>query len=297
MSTAHKKKHTTSKKVTTKSNVILEPKNETEVPSPLTSDALQPIGIQPMQAESNVASVPEAPLSSEKIVKVEQNQSVTTVEDAVPTAPAVQPVAFEMPETEPTTLSAPIVGAPVSAAPVVSAPASSDPLAGFKEKLQQDSSSSIPAKKNFMWPILFIFVIALAILGGVFIYKQGIIKTEKVNEVVLTPAPIRTVSPTIAKVDLSKYEVKILNGSETEGEAGRQKISLEEEGFTISAIGNATESDYTDTIIQAKKEVESAFLDELKKVLELSFSVGKQEELPDDADSDVVVIIGSKKAN
>ena len=172
-----------------------------------------------------------------------------------------------------------------------------DPLTEFKEKMteeEENPTSDTPPEKNFMWPILFVVFLALALLAGIFIYKQGVKKQEKINVVTLSVTPTLTPEPTKAKIDLSKYEIKILNGSEVEGEAGRQKSNLEGEGFTVSTIGNAAKSDYTKTIIQAKKEVDQAYLAKLKSVLEESFVVGEAEELPEDAESNVIIIIGSQ---
>lgn len=171
-----------------------------------------------------------------------------------------------------------------------------DPLTDFKEKMSEEEESPMsnqPQKKNFMWPILFIFIIALVLLGGIFVYKQGMNKGTDVNVVTLSPTPTTIPTPTIT-VDLSKYEIQILNGSEVDGEAGRQKANLEAEGFTISSVGNADSSDYTKTIIQAKADVDKGFLDKLKSVLEESFVVGDNEELSEDEDPDVIVIIGSE---
>ena len=171
-----------------------------------------------------------------------------------------------------------------------------DPLTDFKEKMSEEEEvpvSSKPPKKNYMWPILFIFIIALALLGGIFVYKQSMNKGADVNVVTLSPTPTVVPSPTIA-LDLSKYPVEILNGSGVDGEAGKQKTNLEAEGFTVSSVGNADNSDYTETIIQAKETVDQAFLDKLKSILEKSFVVGETEELSEDEDSDVIVIIGSE---
>lgn len=171
-----------------------------------------------------------------------------------------------------------------------------DPLTEFKEKMSEEEEQPVPSEpsqKNFMWPILFVVFLALATLIGIFIYKQGMNKGPNVNVVTLSPTPTAIPEPTKA-VDLTKYEIKVLNGSEVDGEAGRQKESLEKEGFTVFSIGNAANSNYTETIIQAKKDVNSAYLNKLKSVLELSFAVGEQEELSEDADSDVIVIIGSQ---
>lgn len=170
-----------------------------------------------------------------------------------------------------------------------------DPLTDFKEKMSEEEEASVsnmPPKKNYMWPILFIFIIALALLGGIFVYKNST-KSEKVNVVTLSPTPTTMPTPTIT-VDLSKYPIEILNGSGVDGEAGREKANLEQEGFTVASVGNADNSDYTKTIIQAKATVSQAFLDKLKSVLEKSFVVGEGEELSEDEDSDVIVIIGSE---
>lgn len=184
---------------------------------------------------------------------------------------------------------------------IIEAPAESssskDPLTDFKEKMNEEEKSVLDEsqKKNYMWPILFIFIIVVVFLTGVFIYKQGIFKGEKANVVSPSPTPTITPEPTKITVDLTKYEIEIQNGSEAAGEAGRQQASLEEEGFTVSSIGNADNSDYTETIIKAKKEVEKTFLDELKSVLEKTFTVGEVKTLPDSASSSVVVILGTKK--
>ncbi len=170
-----------------------------------------------------------------------------------------------------------------------------DPLMSFKEKMSEEESlpSDMPAKKNFMWPILFIFIIALLMLGGIFAYKNNT-KSEKVNVVTLSPTPIVMPEPTKA-IDLSKYSIKILNGSGVAGEAGRQKTNLETEGFTVSSAGNADNSDYKSTIIKAKEKVDKAFLDKLKSVLGSTFTLGEIETLSDDTATPVVIIVGTKK--
>lgn len=174
-------------------------------------------------------------------------------------------------------------------------PKTEDPLLDFKEKMieEEKSSPNASAKKNYMWPILFVFIIAIASLIGMFIYRNVVSKSEKINVVSLSPTPTAIPEPT-KTVDLKKYEIKILNGSEVAGEAGRQKDSLQEEGFTVSSVGNADKSDYTKTIIQAKRTVDKDFLDKLKSVLEVSFNMGDNEELPEDSDPDIIVILGSQ---
>lgn len=173
---------------------------------------------------------------------------------------------------------------------------SEDALTNFKEKMkEEESASSAPPEKNFMWPILLVFILALLLLLGIFLYKSRGVNIENKTNVAM-PSPVPTVIPEPTKaVDLTKYEIEIQNGSGISGEAGRQKTSLESEGFTISATGNADNSDYANTIIQAKKEVEKAFIDKLKSVLGDTFALGESEVLPDSSSVPVVVIIGTKK--
>lgn len=148
-------------------------------------------------------------------------------------------------------------------------------------------------KKNVLLPILVIVLLGIAVLGGLFLYRQNFSKKiEKIKEVSLSPTPIEKVTP--KPLDLSKFKIEILNGSGIEGQASSQKTDLESMGFVVAAIGNADNGDYTTTLIQTKKDVDKAFLDKLRTVLEESFEVST-EELDEDAKTDVVIIIGSKK--
>jgi hypothetical protein len=173
-----------------------------------------------------------------------------------------------------------------------------NPLSDFKEKVEEEMNMPAKPQKNYMWPILFIFIIAIVLLAGVFAYKQGMFKEigEKSKVTTVSPTPTSAVTPSPAKtIDLTKYEIEILNGSEVDGEASRQKTNLEGEGFIISSIGNADSTDYTDTIIKTKTEVSEDFIAKLKSVLGSVFTVGETESLSEDSSVPVVVIIGTKK--
>lgn len=229
--------------------------------------------------------VESAPLSKpiEEVQNVPQAEQVNQANFTAPTAAPIQ--------SQPLAATMPMQAQDPNAEP----PLSSDPLAEFKGRLQNDSFSVPPQKKNFMWPILFVFIIALLALGGAYYYKQGGSKAEEAANIVpISQSPTEIPTPTVEEVDLSEYEIEILNGSGVEGEAGRQQTNLEDEGFTVSSIGNAEESDYTKTLIQAKEEVDKEFLDKLKEVLEKSFVVDETEILEEEAESDVIVIIGSE---
>ena len=176
-----------------------------------------------------------------------------------------------------------------------------NPLNKFKDRVNEEiNMQDKPRKKNYMWPILLIFIIAILLLAGVFAYKKGFLGIEKINIISSSPTPTPTVAPSSTPtpsvaVDLSEYEIEILNGSEVDGEASRQKDNLEGEGFTISSIGNADDSDYTDTIIEAKKDVDKNFIAKLKDALSNTFTVGEVQALSEDSSASVIVTLGTKK--
>lgn len=164
------------------------------------------------------------------------------------------------------------------------------------DPVKEDNKNQDHEKKNLLLPIIFIVLLGVAVLGGLFIYRQNFSNNqkEKVNVVSLSPTPKK--EPTPKPIDLSKYTISVLNGSETDGAASNLKSNLEGEGFEVPSIGNADSSEYTETVIQAKENVDKEYLAKLKTTLEESFTVGKIQTLDEDAETDVVVIIGSKTA-
>jgi len=103
-------------------------------------------------------------------------------------------------------------------------------------------------------------------------------------------------SPTPEKIDLSKYSITVLNGSGIKGEAAKVKDMLEEEGFSVVSVGNADASDYEKTILKAKEGVEAGFLDKLKSALSKSYVLASTQTLEKNDEDEIVVIIGSEKA-
>jgi hypothetical protein len=171
-----------------------------------------------------------------------------------------------------------------------------DPLSDFKEKVKEGLNMPDRPQKNYMWPVLFIFLIAIVLMAGVFAYKRGAFKGVKLNVASLTPTPTASPEPTKAVViDLAKYEIEILNGSGIDGEASRQKTSLEAAGFTVSSVGNADNSDYTDTILEAKSDVDADFIAKLKSTLSDTFTAVSTQTLSSDFAVPVEVILGTKK--
>lgn len=179
----------------------------------------------------------------------------------------------------------------------------------------------VPPKKSKLWLFAVVVLVIILIAGGVgFYFKSKSVKEppKKEKEAAVsasssatpasttsaTLAPTKTqVTPTASqasesasvKVDYSKYEILVLNGSGISGEAAKVKDSLEEKKFVVKDIDNAESSDYEKTIIKAKKAVPKEYLDALKKLLGKTYVLDTEEELRESASADVTIIIGSKK--
>lgn len=170
-------------------------------------------------------------------------------------------------------------------------------------------------KKN---PVLFFmivaavsFVLGLAVMAGLsYVFKdikavpvlstllnkpkptvasqKEVAATNKTEVVEPTIEP----SPTPAKVDLSQYTVKVLNGSGVSGEAARVKTKLTAAGFNVISTGNADASNYTKTEITIKKTVSKDALAKLQTELEKTYKVSTATATSTQT-ADIVVIIGS----
>lgn len=147
---------------------------------------------------------------------------------------------------------------------------------------------------NKKWFIILSILLLGAIIGGtVFFLNRGPAEdADATAEESTTPFPTEEPSPTEEPVDRAEYQIEVLNGSETAGEAGRLQEALEAAGYTVDSVANADNTDYTTTIIQAKADVSEAFLDELREELEKTYTLGTSETLDEEDEHDVVIIIG-----
>ncbi|MCL5091092.1 MAG: LytR C-terminal domain-containing protein [Patescibacteria group bacterium] len=173
-----------------------------------------------------------------------------------------------------------------------------DGLSAIFSPVNETPSIVNPPEKSNLLKILWIFLAFILgiFLGGLSVYLLTFSKSKPA----ITKEPIKeaqnqvlpTASPTEKPVDLAKYSIIVLNGGKTQGEAGRLKKSLEGEGFKIASTGNAANSNYKETIIKTKKEVEEVFLNQLKTFLSKTYTLSDNEVLSDSEKSDIVVIIG-----
>jgi len=170
-----------------------------------------------------------------------------------------------------------------------------------KEEPKSEPRKATEEKKSLwyiFWIMIPVAIIVGALAGGVFYFLNSVNKNAPSS----TPTPIESSLPTpssspSAAVDLSKYQIKVLNGSGIAGEAGRVQDILTSAEFKVSGTGNAETYDFTDTILQVRDKVEPAFITELTKTLSKTYSVSdKTEALPSGETADVIVLVGSSKA-
>lgn len=156
-------------------------------------------------------------------------------------------------------------------------------------------------KKILIWSGVAIVIGVLLGISWKLTYERGIVvgqqqMQEKQEKEALSKQKEITPTPTAEEIAKNKYPIEVLNGSGIAGEAARVKALLEKEGFAISAVGNADESDIAETTIQAKSSVIKGWIDILKTTLSESLIVSEPTSLDDEESTDVIVTVGSKKA-
>lgn len=166
---------------------------------------------------------------------------------------------------------------------------------------QQTDVKVIKEKSPVFWILVPGIFILGAILGGIFFYQKEVntIDAENTPTPVATPEVSVTPTPTTKaeqKIDVSEFDIAILNGSGIAGEAGKVKTLLEDAGFSVTSTGNAPTYDYTKTIIKAKSTVDNSVIEKLKEALLESYEVGDSQTLPSSSTTDIQVIVGSSKA-
>ena len=152
-------------------------------------------------------------------------------------------------------------------------------------------------------PVLWILIPGIfilgGILGGVVFYQKGVGSLD----VVESPTPIASTAPVIlptaspsANIDISKFDLAVLNGSGIAGEAGKVKDLLTKAGFNVTSTANAATYDYTETIIKAKSTVGASVIQKIKDALKKNYLIGDEQTLSSSATTDIQIIVGSSKA-
>lgn len=154
-------------------------------------------------------------------------------------------------------------------------------------------------------------VVILIIFGSGFIW-QNVVTNKKVTQSVATVSPKtkKTIKPTsaapvekpvveipsqppVAVINKQDYAVEVLNGTVTKGLAGQTKDFLTSKGYNVTAIGNATATNYEQTVIQAKVS-KQAIVPDLTSTLAERYSVIRGDQLAENDRFDIIIIVGRK---
>ena len=165
-----------------------------------------------------------------------------------------------------------------------------------------------PVKEKSSFNILWILIPGMLLLGlligGIFAYVFGIQKisssqptdSEETQNITVEPTVSPSIKPTASpSASLSKYKIKILNGSGIKGEAGKVQTLVETAGFTVLSTGNASTYDFTKTQISIKTGVDQEFITSLIKTLEKNYQL-EDTKTSSSQTNDVTVTVGSLKA-
>ena len=153
-------------------------------------------------------------------------------------------------------------------------------------------------KANYLWIIIPTALLVGALVGGLITYFSGISKLQTVEN---SPTPVVSIEPKAspsaspsASIKRSEIKLQVLNGSGTSGFAGKAKTYLEGLGYKDVAVGNAVSSDFAETEIQIKDNVEE-FLDTITTDLSKNYTVAKDTKtLTASSKYDVVITLGKK---
>lgn len=146
---------------------------------------------------------------------------------------------------------------------------------------------------------LILFIVIFAVTFGLFFViakgRGGGVTLPFVAGPTQTPTPEPTVAPPTptptVEVDRKTVKVRVLNGTGVAGQANGVKSILESKGYIGVTTGNADTYNYTQSVVQTKKEkafLEGVILEDIKA----SIASAQTSELEASDSADVVIIIG-----
>lgn len=149
------------------------------------------------------------------------------------------------------------------------------------------------SSRNIVVLILILIIACSVAFGAYYIYlnraqEQVVNEQDTVEQVI--------VQEENEVVDLSLYNINILNGSGEVGIASEVEETLLAEGFSIIDKGNADSYDFEETIIQLKPGISDSVFETIDRALNSDFTITQSADLlTEDFEYDVVIIIGERQ--
>jgi hypothetical protein len=171
-------------------------------------------------------------------------------------------------------------------------------------KVEKEIKPKKESSFNVLWILIPGMLLLGLLIGGIFAYFFGIQKISDSNKPNTTQNQDVTVEPTssptatplaLPSANLTKYKIKILNGSGISGEAGKVQTLIEAAGFTVLSTGNATTYDFTKTQITLKTGIDPDYVTALVTALSKNYQLGDPKTTSSQT-NDVTVTVGSLKA-
>ncbi len=171
------------------------------------------------------------------------------------------------------------------------------------EAVKEETKPQKDSSFNILWILIPGMLLLGLLIGGIFAYVFGIQKisdTEKTDSSETQNVTVKsTVSPTTKptaspSANLSKYKIKILNGSGIKGEAGKVQTLIESAGFTVLSTGNAATYDYTKTQITTKTGIDPNFISTLVATLKKNYQLEDPKTVTSQT-NDITVTVGNLK--
>ncbi len=157
-----------------------------------------------------------------------------------------------------------------------------------------NNAVTLEESNGLRWVLILIILFLVGLMGGLFYFFILQNKTPEKPKSNLKTVAVYTPSPSPTTVAKNTYVIRVLNGSGIAGQAASVQTLLTGEGYNVPDIGNADNSNYTKTKIQAKSTVDKTYLSNLEKDLSAKYTVDTTVSPTTGSETDdVVVIIGS----
>lgn len=145
--------------------------------------------------------------------------------------------------------------------------------------------------RNLFWKIFPALLILISLLVGAFLYLQKTGSQVKQTPISVSPTPTPSPTSQPVKLDLTKYNVEILNGSGIPGDAAKAKTVLEKEGFTTVNTGNALQLE-NNTIVAYSNALPENEIGSLTDLLKGNFPSATFLEATPSASYNIIITIG-----
>ncbi len=158
-------------------------------------------------------------------------------------------------------------------------------------------------KQGNKWHVVILIVIGLIVIAGTVYFLQnsfnvGLPALPFISEETPSPTPTPEPAtpeptPTPSPLERSEISLEILNGTSTTGLAASTSSRLQELGYEVVRVGNATNSAFEQTIVRVKPTMLD-LAEQLIRDLAPDFEAIADPTLPEDETNDSIIILGAK---